>query len=119
MDSILKELEGDIKDAEYEEKTAQKDYEELMEESKESRAEKMKSITDKEAAKADVGKKEQTNQEKKTDDETDVLNIHAYVKDLHTSCDFILENYGTRKEARAAEVETLKKAKATLAGAIM
>lgn len=37
--------------------------------------------------------------------------------DLHSECDWLLQNYGVRKEARAGEVESLKKAKAVLAGA--
>merc|ERR1719238_1794689 len=57
MDMIVKELEDDMKDAEYEEKTGQKDYEELMTESGETRAQKAKGITDKEAAKARLGSK--------------------------------------------------------------
>merc|ERR1719181_672606 len=52
MDSIIKDLEDGTKDAEYEEKTAQKDYSELMADSQETRAQDVKSITDKESAKA-------------------------------------------------------------------
>merc|ERR1719281_2033647 len=57
MDMIVKELEDDMKDAEYEEKTAQKDYEELMADSAETREAKVDSITEKEAAKAKIGAK--------------------------------------------------------------
>merc|ERR1719191_527977 len=57
MDMIVKELEDDSKDAEYEEKTGQKDYEELMSESAETRAQKVKGITDKEGAKAKLQEK--------------------------------------------------------------
>jgi len=39
------------------------------------------------------------------------------LKDLHLECDWLIENYGTRKEARSGEIEALKKAKAVLAGA--
>merc|ERR1719217_441769 len=52
MDMITKELETDMKDAEYDEKTAQKDYSELMAESEDSRASDTKSITEKEVSKA-------------------------------------------------------------------
>ena len=34
---------------------------------------------------------------------------------LHASCDFLVENYGARKEARTNEIEGLKNAKAVLA----
>merc|ERR1719213_1366812 len=36
---------------------------------------------------------------------------------LHGSCDFLLENFDIRKEARASEIDALKKAKAVLSGA--
>merc|ERR1719337_351104 len=54
MDMIVNELESDMKDAEYDEKTAQKDYEELMTDSAETREAKVKSITEKEEAKAQL-----------------------------------------------------------------
>ena len=39
------------------------------------------------------------------------------IKDLHADCDFLLENYDLRKEARANEIDALGKAKAVLNGA--
>merc|ERR1719378_722209 len=78
MDMIVKELEDDMKDAEYEEKTAQKDYEELMSESAETREEKVKGITDKEAAKAALSGKKVTATEKEKGDFKDIDTIHQY-----------------------------------------
>merc|ERR1719198_538101 len=117
MDMITKELEGTIKDAEYDEKTAQKDYVELMEDCQASRAQDAKSVTDKEAAKADLVDKRAATSEKKANNYKDLNVIHTYVGELHQSCDFILENYDVRKEARTAEIEELKHAKAALSGA--
>merc|ERR1719265_684768 len=57
MDDITKELEADMKDSEYEEKTAQKEYAELMADSQATRAQDSKSIIDKEAAKATLEEK--------------------------------------------------------------
>jgi len=119
MDMIVKELEGDMKDAEYEEKTAQKDYEELMTDSGESREKKVNGITDKEDAKAKLGAEKLANIDKEKGDEKDVEGIHKYEMALHGDCDFILENFDTRKEARTAEIESLKNAKAVLSGAKM
>merc|ERR1719335_365040 len=78
MDMIVKELEDDIKEADYEEKTAQKDYEELMTESAETRAQKVKGITDKEEAKATLGNKRLQTTEKERADEEDVFAISKY-----------------------------------------
>merc|ERR1719238_964249 len=117
MDMITKDLDASLSDIEHEESTAQKDYVELMGDSQASRAQASKSITDKEAAKAEINGKKMAAKEKEIGDFKDLDIIHKYVLELHGSCDFILENYGIRKEARKAEVESLKDAKAILAGA--
>merc|ERR1719506_3140556 len=57
MDMIVKELEADMKDGEYEEKTAQKDYQELMSDFAGTREGKIRSITDKEAGKTQIQQK--------------------------------------------------------------
>jgi len=36
--------------------------------------------------------------------------------DLHTSCDFVLNNFDARQAARIAEMDALKQAKAILSG---
>merc|ERR1719380_450693 len=91
----------------------------LMEDCQASRAQYSKSLTDKEAAKAEVLEKKASAKEKELNDFKDLDNIGKYVGQLHVKCDFILENYDVRKEARAAEVEGLKNAKAVLAGAVI
>merc|ERR1719439_567501 len=90
MDEILKELKNDMADAEFEEKNAQKDYEELMAESKVTRTEKTKGITNKEAAKAAIGEKKEVNKMKEKADEEDVDHIEDRIDNLHKDCDFIL-----------------------------
>jgi len=117
MDSITKDLEASLSDIEHGETTAQKDYVELMADSQASRAQNMKSITDKESAKAEVSAKKIAAKEKEMADLKDLEIIGKYVVELHGSCDFILENFDIRKEARTAEIESLKQAKAILAGA--
>merc|ERR1719163_1300645 len=54
MTNIAKDLEDEMKDAEYDEKTAQKDYAELMGDSQETRAANAKTITEKESSKAEI-----------------------------------------------------------------
>merc|ERR1712194_889909 len=43
--------------------------------------------------------------------------LHATLGDVKDSCDYILKNFGTRQEAREAEIQALKEAKAILSGA--
>merc|ERR1719440_1564264 len=96
---------------------AQKEYEELMTDSAASRAQSAKSITDKEASRADLETKLQETKESKALTTETLEDIALTVNHLHTSCDFILENFDTRKEARTNEGESLKNAKAVLSGA--
>jgi septal ring factor EnvC (AmiA/AmiB activator) len=117
MDMITKELETDMKDSEYDEKSAQKEYSELMAESQETRASDTKSITEKEASKATLEGKIVEAKESKTLSVGKLEEINNYIFDLHGSCDFIMENFDMRKEARTNEMESLKNAKAILAGA--
>jgi len=119
MEGIIKDLKNDIQEAQFAEKTAQKDYEELMNDSQKKRVELTSGIKSREAAKADLGIKKQEAKVKEDNDEEDVLLIEKHVMDLHSDCDFILENYDSRKEARTTETESLKNAKAALAGATM
>jgi len=43
--------------------------------------------------------------------------LHGVNGDLHKSCDYVLKNFEARQKARAAEVDSLKEAKAILSGA--
>jgi len=117
MDMIVRDLEMDAKDAEYEEKTAQKDYATLMSDSQATRAQDGKSITDKEAAKAQMEGQLQDLNEKKSASNDELVGIAQMIQNLHQSCDFIMKNFDMRKEARSNEIESLKNAKAILSGA--
>merc|ERR1719146_141553 len=117
MDMLLKELQDGITEAENDEKTAQKDYERLMVESKESRSSMSDSITSKEVAKADLDTKIEATKEKKTSEETQLSSLKQTMAQLHADCDFLVENYDLRKTARVAEVEGLQNAKSVLSGA--
>merc|ERR1719213_637263 len=117
MDMLTGELKQSLGEAEHTEKTAQGDYTELMTESQESRAADVKSVTDKSAAKADLEGKLVALKESKALTLEEAQNIAAYIAELHGSCDFILENFALRADARTSEIEGLKSAKAVLAGA--
>merc|ERR1719217_1742575 len=117
MDMMVKEIETDMKDAAYEEKTAQSDYAKLMSESEETRAANSKGIITKTSSKATLEAKLDAAKDAFTAVSTDLDLIAATLGDLHMQCDFLLQNYDLRKEARTNEVESLKTAKAILSGA--
>merc|ERR1719310_1057998 len=107
----------DAKDQQYEEKTAQTDYATLMSDSQATRSQDVKSITDKEASKAQMEGQLQDLNEKKSASNEELMGIAQMIQNLHQSCDFIMKNFDMRKEARTNEIESLKNAKAILSGA--
>jgi len=117
IDALIGDLEKEIQEMEFEEKDSQSEYEEFIEDSANKRATDSKSITDKEAAKADA----EANLIKLTDETkskmTENMNVMESLKDFHLDCDWLLQNFDTRKEARNGEIDALKKAKAVLSGA--
>merc|ERR1719281_1421815 len=117
MDQIINDLGNDMKDAEYEEKTSQKTYGELMADSQATRAGDTKSLTGKKTSKAEIENKLMTTKETRAATAQDLKLVGTTIQELHASCDFILQNYDLRKEARTNEIESLKNAKAVLAGA--
>jgi len=117
MDTIIKDLGDDMKDMEYEEKTAQKDYAELMADSQTTRAGDTKALTGKESTKAETESVLMSTKEIRSATATDLKQIATVISDLHAACDFIMANFDLRKEARTSEIEGLKNAKAVLSGA--
>jgi hypothetical protein len=117
MDTIIKDLEADSKDAGFAEKTAQSDYAKLMADSQATRAADVKSLTSKSSAKAAEEASLMTSKETRADAATDLKLVTTAIKELHVSCDFILQNLDLRTEARTNEIEGLKNAKAVLSGA--
>merc|ERR1719163_168309 len=117
IDKLKNELKMEIKENEYDEKEAQEDYEELMADSAKKRAADSKTITEKEAQKAKMeGDLEDGKKSKKAEDKN-LLALKEYIAGLHSQCDFLIENFETRKAARANEIDALKKAVAVLSGA--
>jgi len=117
LKGLTRDLEKEIQEAEHSEKTATRDYEELIADAQESRAQKVKSIADKESTKAEVEGKLQEAKTQHVVTSDSYTQIKNYIADLHASCDFIVAQFEVRKEARTQEVESLKNAKAVLSGA--
>merc|ERR1719253_1153865 len=117
IENLQKELKDDGSEAKHDEETSQKDYERLMTDSQENRAQMADSITNKESAKADLDEKAESTKELKRSQEAELMNTQGYISQLHSSCDFLVANYDLRKAARGNEIESLANAKAVLSGA--
>jgi len=117
MDSLTADLEKEMQEAELEEKDSQGDYEQFTEDAAEKRVMDSKSITEKDGAKADA----EVNLVKETKERQtkmkEALARVNYIGSVHKDCDWLLQNYDVRKQARAGEGDALTKCKAVLSGA--
>merc|ERR1719265_1329743 len=117
MDTIVLDLEKDKATAEADEKTAQKEYVALMTESQATREADQKALVNKKSAKAERESALVTAKEGKAVTFEELNNANTFLADLHSSCDFVVQNFEMREQARGTELESLKSAKAVLAGA--
>lgn len=117
VDMLIKDLESQLSEAKKDEENAQKEYEQMMNDSAKARAADAQSITDKTAEKADAETRLQENKVAKKISHESLQELKQEESDLHGSCDFLVENYDFRKTARAQERDALVNAKAILQGA--
>merc|ERR1719277_2116762 len=117
INMLRNDLDKEIQETEVNEKEAQAEYETFMADSAAKRAEDSKSIELKEAAKADLGAEVEKMNAAKAATLKEAFATAEAIKDLHLDCDWLIQNFQARKDARAGEVESLKNAKAVLSGA--
>jgi len=117
MDMMKAEVEKESQEAEFAEKDAQGEYEQMVKDAAAKRAADSKSIAEKEAAKAGLEADMVATKDEKKAKTSELMATKEYISELHADCDWLLEKYDIRKEARAGEIEALKKAVAVLSGA--
>jgi len=117
IDLLVADVDKENQTMELEEKDAQKDYEGFMADASEKRAQDSKSITDKEAAKAETEEQLQADTDSKNSKTVEAMETAKYIGGLHQECDWLLTNFDARKSARSGEIDALGKAKAVLSGA--
>jgi len=117
LNMLKADLAKEMQSATVDEEDAQTEYEKMMADSAEKRRVDSESLADKEGAKADLESKALKLKEEETATMQEVLSTAETLKNLHLECDWLVSNFQVRKEARAGEVDALKKAKAVLSGA--
>jgi len=117
MDSLTKDLDKEMTEAEVTEKDAQGDYETFMQDSATKRAEDSKTLTDKQGALANLETSLGDQTADKTSTEKTLGATNEYIASLHAECDWLIKYFDMRKEARATEIDALGNAKAVLSGA--
>merc|ERR1712079_787338 len=117
LQMMIADVEKEITESKTEEKNAQEEYDTMIADSGEKRRMDSKSLSDKESAKADLEKSLQQLAKDEKTTKFEVMATAETLKDLHLECDWLLNNFEAQKEARAGEIDALKKAKAVLSGA--
>mmetsp|Transcript_80132 Transcript_80132/g.151343 ORF Transcript_80132/g.151343 Transcript_80132/m.151343 type:complete len:729 (+) Transcript_80132:96-2282(+) len=117
IDMLIKDLSTEMTEAKVTEENSQKEYVALMADSKEKRADDSKTLSDKTAAKATAEADLTAATADKDSTTKELMATEKYIADMHAECDWLLKYFDTRAEARAGEVESLKKAKDVLSGA--
>jgi hypothetical protein len=117
MDIMIADLDKDMTVAQTEEKDAQKDYEAMLADAADKRAMDSEALNDKVSVKATTEADLQAHTDEKNTGMKELMATHEYESALHQECDWLLQNFAVRKEARAGEVDSLAKAKDVLSGA--
>merc|ERR1719428_546388 len=117
MDMLTADLDKEIQETQVEEENAQEEYEQFMADSAAKRAADATSIAEKEAARADLAASVEKMSGEKKGKMKEAMATAELIQSLHLECDWLMTNFQTRAEARAGEIDSLKKAKAVLSGA--
>jgi len=117
IDLLISDLEKELTEAEAEEKNSQSDYETMMSDSADKRTTDSKALTEKGSAKAETEAALQAHTQARTDGVKELMAVEKYISSLHAECDWLVQYFDARKEARTGEIDSLKKAKDVLSGA--
>jgi len=117
MDLLVKDLDEEMTIAKTEEKNGQAEYEQTIADAADKRRQDSKSLTDKEAAVADLEGAVEKHTEDKKEATRSLMGTDRFISDLHAECDFLMKYHQVRKDARADEIDSLGKARAVLNGA--
>merc|ERR1719213_564303 len=101
IDLMIKDLTQEMTEAKTTEKLAQEDYEQAMKDAAEKRATDTKTLADKEKAKAELAAELEANTEEKGATTKTLMATLEHIQSLHAECDWLLQYFEVRKEARA------------------
>jgi chromosome segregation ATPase len=117
LDLLVKDLDKEITEAEVSEKDAQADYEQMMADSRKKRSDDSKAAQEKRSALAQIGADLETSNSEHASTQQELASTLEVIASLHSECDWLLQYFDVRKEARTDEIDALVKAKAVLSGA--
>merc|ERR1740121_3379660 len=114
---LVGDLDKEMAEASAEEKDAQADYETLMADSAAKRTADSKSLSEKQATKADTEAALEQHTEDHASTSKELAANAKFIASLHSECDWLNKYFDVRQQARADEIDSLNNAKAVLSGA--
>jgi len=117
IDLLIGDLTKEMTEAKTTEQDAQSDYEQAMTDSAEKRSTDSQTVADKSKAKAETEADVEANSEEKTATTKTLMATHEHISSLHAECDWLIQYFQVRKEARTGEIDSLTTAKSVLSGA--
>jgi len=117
IDLLIADLDKEMTEAEVTEKDSQADYEQAMKDAQSKRATDSKALAESESEKADLEASLEELAAVKKSSTKELMATEQYIGALHSDCDWLLQYFDVRKEARTSEIDSLSKAKAVLSGA--
>jgi septal ring factor EnvC (AmiA/AmiB activator) len=117
IDLLVQDMDKEMQEAEVEEKNSQEEYDKTVADAKSDRVGLSKSLKDKTAAKADLTADLETLKGTKKSTSVELMATDKFIGELHAECDWLLQYFDVRAQARTGEIDALGKAKAVLSGA--
>jgi len=117
IDLMIGDLTKEMTEAKATENNSQADYQQTMADSAEKRAADTKTLADKQKAKAETTADIEAHSEEKAATTKTLMATLEYIQSLHAECDWLLQYFEVRKEARNGEIASLTTAKSVLSGA--
>eukprot|EP00811_Abedinium_folium_P015010 NODE_2398_length_2220_cov_2.874343.p1 GENE.NODE_2398_length_2220_cov_2.874343~~NODE_2398_length_2220_cov_2.874343.p1 ORF type:complete len:702 (+),score=231.85 NODE_2398_length_2220_cov_2.874343:114-2219(+) len=117
IDLLIQDLDKEMTEAQTGEEGAQADYEKVMSDAAKKRAEDTNQLNQKTSVQAALESDIVTHKETVAATGKELLATAKYMASVHSECDWLLQYYDVRKEARAIEMDNLNQAKAVLQGA--
>merc|ERR1719343_1101564 len=111
IDLLVQDMDKEMQEAEVEEKNAQEEYDKTVADAKTDRTGLSKSLKEKTAAKADLTADLETQKGTKKSTSVELMATDKFISELHGECDFLVQYYDMRANARAGEIDALDKAK--------
>merc|ERR1719238_2581628 len=101
IDLLVKDLDKEMTEAKTQEKDSQADYEAAMDDSAAKRAQDAKTLTAKAATKADLEADIEAHTAAKNSASSELMATGEFIASLHAECDWLVQHFDARKEARA------------------